>query len=261
MTINDITAHDRAIVDQFTRQAAGFAAAPELHGDDVTALIVEAANPGPRDRVIDLACGPGSVACALARCATHVVGLDATAAMLDQARTRAEKQGFADIEWLEGSIYDAPYPDGWFDICTCRFAFHHLQDPVRAFGEMVRLTAPGGRIVLCDGLASDDRQKAEAFNRMERLRDPSTVAFRTFETLRTLFIEAGLGEPEIRMFQVSYLAADLAEKSFPEGGDRSGLVALIEASVDGDRLGVGAQKTEAGVRIAYRSAVLSAIKS
>ena len=60
------SAHDRAVLDYFTKQASGFAAGPELHGRDVVQLIVDAARPAPQDRAIDLACGPGSIVCARA---------------------------------------------------------------------------------------------------------------------------------------------------------------------------------------------------
>jgi hypothetical protein len=75
------TAHDRAIIAQFTQQACLFSEAPELHGDEVLRLVVEAARPQRNDRAIDLACSTGSVACALAAHAAYVVGLDATEAM------------------------------------------------------------------------------------------------------------------------------------------------------------------------------------
>ncbi len=252
--------HGRQIADQFSRQAAGFAANPQLHADDVVELIVSAAALNPGDAAIDLACGPGSVACGLANHAARVVGLDATPAMLQQARALAGQRNAANIEWREGSIYAAPFPDGSFDAVTCRFAFHHFEDPPRAFAEMVRLAAPGGRIVLCDGVVSDDPEKALAFNQMERLRDPSTVEFRRQDYLCRLFVEAGLGEPDVRMFQVPYSAADLVAASFPEGDDRSGLQTLIERSVEHDSLGMGAHLSADGVRIAYRSVVLCAIK-
>jgi ubiquinone/menaquinone biosynthesis C-methylase UbiE len=256
----DLPAHDRAIVDQFTRQAVGFAAGPELHADEVLALMVNAAGLGPNDHAIDLACGTGSVACALAKHAAHVVGVDATPAMLDQARVLATSLELSNLDWEEGSIYAVPYAKESFHAVTCRFAFHHLENPRRAFAEMVRLTAPGGRVVLCDGIASDDPAKAQAFNAMERRRDPSTVEFRTLGYLCEMFAEMGLSEPEVRMFQVSYLAADLVKASFPESDDRSGLLALIEGSIENDSLGMGAHVSVEGVRIAYQSVVLSAVK-
>ena len=86
MTPESADTHERAIRDQFSRQAVGFAAAPELHADDIVALVVDAAKAQPEDKAIDLACGPGTVACALAQRVAHVVGLELNPA---HARTGA----------------------------------------------------------------------------------------------------------------------------------------------------------------------------
>jgi len=260
MTPEHANTHERAIRDQFSRQAAGFAVAPELHADGIVALVVEAAKPQAVDRAIDLACGPGTVACALAQRVQHVVGLDSTVPMLEQARGLARRQNVNNVEWRAGDVYQTPYADGSFNIVTCRFAFHHFEKPALAFAEMVRLVATGGRVVACDGLASEESAKAEAFNAMERRRDPSTVEFRTLPYLRGLFEAAGLGDPQVQRFDVSYLASDLVARSFPVDNDRAGLLAMIESTVAGDKMDVGAHWTPEGVRFAFRSAVLSAVK-
>lgn len=106
----------------------------------------------------------------------------------------------------------------------------------------------------------DDPARADAFNAMERRRDPSTVQFRTFAYLRGLFVAAGLSEPIVRTFRVPDLAADLVDASVPEEGDRAGLLALIEASVEGDALGMEACRSAEGIKVVYPSAVLSATK-
>ena len=260
MTPEQANTHERAIRDQFSRQAAGFAVAPELHADGIVALVVEAAKPQAEDRAIDLACGPGTVACALAQRVQHVVGLDSTVPMLEQARGLARRQNVNNVEWRAGDVYQTPYADGSFNIVTCRFAFHHFEKPALAFAEMIRLVATGGRVVVCDGLASEESAKAEAFNAMERRRDPSTVEFRTLPYLRGLFEAAGLGDPQVQRFDVSYLASDLVARSFPVDNDRAGLLAMIESTVAGDKMDVGAHWTPEGVRFAFRSAVLSAVK-
>ena len=190
----------------------------------------------------------------------HVVGLDSTLPMLEQARGFARQQGLDNVEWRAGDVYQTPFADGSFNIVTCRFAFHHFEKPALAFAEMVRLAATGGRVVVCDGLASEEPAKAEAFNAMERRRDPSTVEFRTLPYLRRLFEAAGLGDPQVQRFDLSYLASDLVARSFPANDDRAGLLAMIESTVEGDKMDVGAHWTPEGVRFAFRSAVLSAVK-
>lgn len=168
------------------------------------------------------------MACALAKRVRYVVGLDATPSMLKQARGLASRQSLDNVEWRAGDVYQTPFADSSFDVVTCRFAFHHFENPALAFAEMVRLAAPSGRIVVCDGLASDEPAKAEAFNAMQRRRDPSTVEFRTLLYLRRLFEAAGLGDPQVQRFDVPYLASDLIARSFPVNDDRAGLLAMIE---------------------------------
>lgn len=253
--------HKETILDQFTRQAALFAGAEELHNDGVLSLVVEAAEPRPQDQALDVACGPGSVVAALAPRVARVIGLDATEAMLDQARGLAESRGLDNVLFRTGDAYDLSFADSSLDIVCTRFAFHHLQDPSAALAEMVRVCRPGGRIVVCDGLASPDPEKAAAFNRMERHRDPSTVAFLPLERLVALFASAGLPAPRTRFFKIPTERDSLAAGSFPDGDDREGLRRLIDESVDGDMMGVGAVRDGETVRFAYPSVVLTAEKS
>lgn len=253
--------HAATINDQFTRQAKGFSAASELHNDAVLALMVNTAKPKHTDRVIDVACGPGTVVAAFSPSVARAVGLDATQAMLTEAKALSATRALSNVEWCSGSVYALPYPAATFDIVTCRFAFHHLEDPRVAFSEMVRIASPGARIVLCDAVASDEKPKANAFNAMERWRDPSTVEFRTLGFLQSLFTDAGLGSPKIEHFQVPYLAHEFVARSFPARDDRAGLLKLIEGSVEGDQLGMNARRETDGVHIVFQSVVLSTLKS
>ncbi len=252
--------HHALIVEQFSRQAEGFAKLPALHGDAALSLLVEVAEPGPEDATLDVACGPGTVVMAFARVVRRSVGLDATPAMLDQARRLAARDAIHNVAWQAGDVYALPYAEASFDVVSCRFAFHHLHEPARALAEMVRVCRPKGRIVLCDGLASDDPAKAAALNRMERHRDPSTVEFRPLAYLLALFAEVGLPRPRARHTQVPSERELLISVSFPAGGDRAGLRRMIDESVDGDTLGLNARRDGETVRLAYPAVILVARK-
>jgi ubiquinone/menaquinone biosynthesis C-methylase UbiE len=252
--------HAEAIADQFTRQAALFASAPALHDKAALALLVDAARVRPSDVSLDVACGPGSVVRAFAGRVARAVGLDATPAMLEEARQAAAKASLRNVEWHQGDVYALPFGDQSFDIVSCRFAFHHLEQPARAFAEMVRVTRPGGRIVLCDAVASDDPAKAAAFNAMERFRDPSTVEFRTLSFLRGLFPLAGLAAPEERFYNLAVERDQVIARSFPVNDDRAGLKAMLNAAVDGDTMGANARHERGSMWFDYRAAVLVAVK-
>jgi len=252
--------HDATIADQFTRQASQFAASPALHNEAALALLVEAERPRADDITLDVACGPGTVVIAFARRVRRAEGVDATEAMLAEARRLAAAAGVENVGWHRGDVYALPFAAAAFDIVSCRFAFHHLEAPEAAFAEMVRVCRPGGRIVLCDAVASDDPVKAAAFNAMERHRDPSTVEFRTLAWHLALFRDAGLPEPQARFYQVPAERDRLVAMSFPAGDDRAGLRAMIEASVDGDTMGVNARRAGDTVRFDYPAVVLVAEK-
>jgi ubiquinone/menaquinone biosynthesis C-methylase UbiE len=80
------SAHDATVADQFTRQAAQFASSAVHHNQAALDLLVEAATPQREDVSLDVACGPGSVVAAFARRVRWAEGLDATEAMLEEAR-------------------------------------------------------------------------------------------------------------------------------------------------------------------------------
>lgn len=254
------TSHAAHITDQFTRQAEIFARSRALHNKAALDLLVDAAKPAPADVSLDVACGPGSVALAFAERVAHASGLDATEAMLDQARKAATEAAIANVSWHRGDAYALPFAAASFDIVSCRFTMHHLEQPARAFAEMVRVCRPGGRVVLCDAMASDDAAKAAAFNAMERHRDPSTVQFRTLGYLRGMFAAAGLPTPDASFFAVPFTLQEMVKRSFPVGDDREQLRATLASSVDGDALGMDARPEGDTVRFAYQSVVLVAVK-
>ena len=250
--------HEALIQDQFSRQAELFAKSSELHNDAQIALLIGAADPKAGDTSLDVACGPGTVVAAFAPHVTHAVGLDATDAMLDQARALSAEKFLANVDWRRGDVYALPFETASFDIVSCRYAFHHLQSPERAFAEMLRVCKSGGRIVLCDGVASDDPQKAAAFNAMERHRDPSTAAFKTLGFLQRLFACAGLPAPRMTPFTVVYDTEAMIAKSFPANDDRATLRQMIQELIDTDALDVGTQP--GGPQFHYAAVVLAATK-
>src|SRR5437762_1076497 len=145
--MTDTATHSSLIRDQFTRQATPFSTAEPIADAGALRMIVEAAEAGPDDTVLDVACGGGIVVCGFAPHVSHATGIDMTPAMLERARRVAAEKGLANVSWQEGDVEHLPYADGAFTIVVTRFAVHHFPDPQAVFGEMVRVCAPGGRVV------------------------------------------------------------------------------------------------------------------
>jgi SAM-dependent methyltransferase len=254
-------AHSLLIRDQFTRQATPFSTAAPIASEDALRLIVEAAEAGPDDTVLDVACGGGIVVCGFAPHIRHATGIDMTPAMLERAQALAAEKGIANVSWREGDVTHLPYPDGAFTIVVTRFAVHHFPDPKAVFAEMVRVCAPGGRVVVVDTCASPDPAKAAEFNRLELLRDPSHVRALPLSELKGLFHAAGLGEPRTGFTELRDTVTNLLARSFPHPGDDKTIVELFHGSLADDRLGIPLRPAGAEIEYAYPVAILAATKS
>jgi SAM-dependent methyltransferase len=245
------------ILDQFTRQAGPFASAPGIRNERSLRFVVETTGAGATDRTLDVACGPGLLACAFAEVAAHATGIDLVPAMIAQAETRQTELGLDNVGWHVGDVDPLPFDDDSFDIVTCRYAFHHFPRPGAVLAEMARVCRPGGRVAVIDVAASPDEAKAATFNEMEVRRDPSHVRALPLEELRSLFGGAGLADPTLTTYLLESDLDGLLSRSFPEPGDEERVRAAIVGTVDDDRLGVPARRDGDRVVLGYPIAVLT----
>src|SRR3954454_16514225 len=136
-------------------QTAAMAIYTHGHGDEVlrayrrrtaenaAAYLLPALRPGLD--LLDVGCGPGSITVDLAaRVAPgRVLGIDAAAAPLEQARELAARAGVA-AEFEVGDVYALPLDDDSYDVVHAHQVLQHLTDPVAALREMARVCRPGG---------------------------------------------------------------------------------------------------------------------
>jgi ubiquinone/menaquinone biosynthesis C-methylase UbiE len=249
--------HNALIVDQFTRQAAPYSSAAAIRDEEALNRIVRMAEAGPDDTVLDVACGPGLLACAFAPRVRHVTGIDLTPAMLDQARKVQAERGVRNVSWREGDVLPLPYADGEFSIVNTRFAFHHFLDPLAVLKEMRRVAQAGGRVVVTDSAPAP--AKAAAFNTMEKLRDPSHVRAMPPEELRELFARAGFGEPRVEMYRLRGELEGLLERSFPNSGDRDRIRRIFEDSLSDDALDMETVSKNGKILFSFPVAILAAV--
>lgn len=123
---------------EFTKQAALFSASSAMTNEGALALLVAFAGASAADTVLDVACGPGIVACAFAEVVDHATGIDLTPAMVEQARALQARKRLTNVTWAVGDITPLPYADESFSIVTSRYAFHHFPDPHAVLLEMKR---------------------------------------------------------------------------------------------------------------------------
>jgi ubiquinone/menaquinone biosynthesis C-methylase UbiE len=118
-------------------------------GEPLARDLVNHARIRPTDRVLDVACGTGIVvrlASQGVNAPGDLAGLDPNAAMLAAARGATPAQ--AAIAWYEASAEKMPLPDDSFDVVLCQMGLQFMADQPAAVGEMWRVLADGGRLLL-----------------------------------------------------------------------------------------------------------------
>jgi SAM-dependent methyltransferase len=255
-----VPSHRDLIVEQFTRQAVPFSTAPAVHDEEALRLLVETSGAGPDDTVLDVACGPGLVVAAFARVVRHATGIDVTPAMLERARGVAAAAGVANVDWRLGDVTSLPWPDATFSLVVSRFAFHHFPDPGAVLAEMRRVCRPGGRVVIADLTASPDPVKAEAFHRMEILRDPSHARALTRAELEALFAAGGLPVKAERFYGLKVDLDGVMSRSFPKPEDVPMIRRMFEDSLAADGFGLGTRRAGESIRFTYPVVILVAAR-
>lgn len=108
-------------------------------------LVVRAVNPQPGDRILDLAAGTGTSSAPFAERGAEVVPCDFSLGMLEVGKQRQPA-----LPFVAGDALNLPFRDGAFDAVTISFGLRNVADTERALQEMLRVTKPGGKIVVCE---------------------------------------------------------------------------------------------------------------
>jgi ubiquinone/menaquinone biosynthesis C-methylase UbiE len=194
--------HNQVVREEFTRQAAAYAANPTIVDPERIARLVQAVQPTAAHRVLEVATGPGYVAMGFAAVAREVVGVDLTEAPLALAEQRRQELGLHNVRFQQADAAHLPFADGEFDIVLCRLGFHHFDQAPGVLREMVRVCTPQGKVIVEDLIVSEHPARAAYQNRFENLRDPSHVAAFSLSTLLRFFTDAGL---EVEHVSTNYL--------------------------------------------------------
>jgi ubiquinone/menaquinone biosynthesis C-methylase UbiE len=161
----------RSIQGDFSRIAEEYARLETERTNRDAQKLIDWIQPRPSERILDAACGPGTLARALAQHAGQVMGLDICPGMVQVAQRLARQAPNAGLlGFVLGDVESLPYPTSHFHLVTCTYAFANFPDPLGALREFARVLRPAGRILIADILAPEDPARAACLNRFETLR-------------------------------------------------------------------------------------------
>ncbi|MFC7165530.1 class I SAM-dependent methyltransferase [Halospeciosus flavus] len=192
---------------RFDDLAAEYDEEKSLEYNECARLVVDHADPGPDDVVLDVGCGTGAIALALAPDAGRVVGRDVSEGMMAQAREKAEERGLENVEFGRGTFRE-PNVGGETDvsIVTSNYAMHHLADEEKREAIDVLAGLEPEKIVLGDVMFFGEPNPEVEFYDPD-VDDPATVG-----VLADAFTDAGYALTAVEMVheQAGVLVAERA---------------------------------------------------
>lgn len=167
----------------------------------------------PGDRFLDVAAGSGALALPAARAGARVTAVDFSSGMIERLEARARAEG---LSTLEGRVMDGQnldLDDDTFDAAGSQFGVMLFPDLPRGLGEMVRVTRPGGRVLMVVfGPAEESEFFGFVLGALKAAipefpglpTDPPLLPFQVADprTLRRRMTEAGAGE--VRVETIDY---------------------------------------------------------
>jgi SAM-dependent methyltransferase len=147
--------------------------------------------------VLDVGCGIGvGAACIAKTFGCRVVGVDLSERMIGWARRRARQERVgALIQLCTADVLALPFPDDRFDVVVCESVLAFVEDKTRAIGECVRVTKPGGRVGLNEGLWVKDPPP----EMVERVKDAIGPSMPAEEFWRSLWAASGLQDRVVQI--------------------------------------------------------------
>src|ERR1043165_512262 len=166
--------------------------------------LVESLRIKPGIKLLDLGCGDGTTALPAARLGADVLGVDIASNLVEAGNTRAREEGLTNCKFQEGDASNLhELADHSFDLVLSFFGAMFAPKPFDVAREMVRVTRPGGRIVMGNWIPGDPTLVAQILKISAAYTPPppegfvSPVSWGVEEIVRERFGAAGIAPEKI----------------------------------------------------------------
>ncbi len=241
---------------QFGKQAEAYAKGNIFVDVVHLSEVVKRSGVEKNHRVLDIATGAGFLALEFAKKSDISIGCDLTRNMILKAREKEKILGLKNTGFLLSDVESLPFPDDCFDIVSCRFAFHHFPNPEKALLEMIRVSRH--RLVLVDGVSSEDVEKSLFHNSIEKMRDPSHVRIYSLSEIEDMFNVAGADITDITHWEIPQDFEEWMTRAGTDKAQTEMIESMMLKSIDGDRTGLWVKFENGKLGFTYDTIILIA---
>ena len=182
----------RELREAFDERATSYALWPELASGDTRDRVLERLEPVADETLLDLGSGPGAMARAAGPFVKRVVLCDLSPAMLRAASLESRRAGRLVPPRVAADAAALPFRDASFDLVACRHAARHFASPSAVAAAIARVLRRGGRVALCDVMATGDAAVDALVQRIEDVLAPAPVRLLKPRAWGERLSEAGL---------------------------------------------------------------------
>lgn len=168
--------------------------------------------------VLECAAGTGEFSLAAAEHAGAVMCTDLSRAMLDRAEAKARRRGLTNISFLVRDLTALPDGDDTYDVVIAANVLHLLPEPEEALGELWRVTAPGGKLILPTFLLGEARGGGRLMVGLYKKLGFSPCRGFTLEGYRNFFRHRGCPAQVTRILGPIPVGLAVCEKASPYRG-------------------------------------------
>jgi ubiquinone/menaquinone biosynthesis C-methylase UbiE len=158
---------------QFDTQAQNFSSWSVTKNETYMQAYFEFIGLQKEDELLDVACGTGNFSVFCAKGIKSVHGIDISDGMVELAQKLARNNGLSNIVFECHDVENIPCVDNSFSVVQCRSAFHHMENSIQVFREMLRCCEPNGRLAVQDIMAYSDPKVNAFFEALEKNIDVS----------------------------------------------------------------------------------------